>query len=456
MTKTVKRIDMCNGPILTNIIRYALPIVCTSVLQLLFTAADLVVVGRFCGSNSVAAVGATNSLVHLFVNLFIGMAAGVSVAVANAVGEKDDNKISRVVHTALPLAAILGFIITVGGFLASKPMLQMMGTPDNILPLSSLYLKIYFCGMIPSFIFEFSSAICRASGDTKTPLKFLILAGTANVGLNVVFVTLVDMDVTGVALATVISQCISGGLMVRFLMRRNDSFRFDFKKIHIYKEALLKIFRIGFPTGLQASIFSASNVIIQSSVNSFGAVAIAGNAAAASIEGFVWVGMQAFHHSTLNYTGQNYGAKNSKRIIKAFWANILCVSVVSVLLISAALIFSRNLLSLYISDSPASVDVGLKRMEYICTFYIMCGIYEVMNGFIRGMGNSLITMFISVFGVVGVRIVWLFTIFKKYHTLDMLYVSYPISWMACIIALIVASYVIYNKTKKRFGNTIKS
>lgn len=454
MAKTIKCIDMCNGPILVNVIKYAIPIVCTSVLQLLFSAADLVVVGRFCGSNSVAAVGATNSLVHLFINLFIGMAAGVSVAVANAVGEKNNSKISRIVHTALPLAVILGSIITISGLFASKPLLHLMGTPEKILPLSSLYLKIYFCGMIPSFLFEFSSAICRASGDTKTPLKFLAFSGFINVGLNVVFVTVIDMDVAGVALATVISQCISGGLMVWFLSHRNDSFKFDFKKIHIYKEALLKILKIGFPTGLQSSIFSASNVIIQSSVNSFGAAAIAGNAAAGSVEGFVWVGMQAFHHSSLNYTGQNYGAKNSKRILKAFWVNIFCVSVVSVVLISAALIFSRNLLSLYISDSPNSIEFGLKRMEYICTFYFMCGIYEVMNGFVRGMGHSLVTMFISVFGVVGVRIVWLFTVFKKYHTLDMLYVSYPISWMACILALVVAVIVIYNRTNKRFNKTL--
>lgn len=451
MAKAVKRIDMCNGPILVNIVKYAIPIVCTSVLQLLFSAADLVVVGRFCGSNSVAAVGATNSLVHLFVNLFIGMAAGVSVAVANAVGEKNDGKISRVVHTALPLAVILGLVITISGLLTSESMLGIMGTPNEILPLSSLYLKIYFCGMIPSFIFEFSSAICRASGDTKTPLKFLSLAGIANVLLNVLFVTVIDMDVAGVALATVISQCVSAGLMVWFLSRRNDSFKFYFKRIHIYKDSLLKILRIGFPTGLQSSIFSASNVIIQSSVNSFGAAAIAGNAAAGSVEGFVFVGMQAFHHSSLNYTGQNYGAKNSKRIIKAFWANILCVSVVSIVLISAALIFARSLLSLYISDSPASIELGLIRMEYVCTFYIMCGIYEVMNGFVRGMGHSLVTMFISVFGVVGVRIVWLFTIFKKYHTLDMLYVSYPISWTACILALIVAAVIVYKRTKKRFN-----
>ena len=455
MTKTVKRIDMCNGPILPNIIRYAIPIMCTSVLQLLFTAADLVVVGRFCGSNSVAAVGATNSLVNLFVNLFIGMSAGVSVAVANAVGEKNDSKISRVVHTTVPLAAILGSIITLIGLIGSKPMLNLMGTPDEILSLSSLYLKIYFCGMIPSFIFEFSSAICRASGDTKTPLKFLSLSGVVNVVLNVIFVTVIDLDVAGVAIATVTSQCISATLMIRFLSRRSDCFKLTFKKLHIYRDAFLKIFRIGLPTGLQSSIFSASNVIIQSSVNSFGAVAIAGNAAAASIEGFIWVGMHAFNHATLNYTGQNYGAKNHKRILKAFWANLLCVGVVSALLIGLALLFSRNLLSLYISDSPASIEFGLKRMEYICTFYFLCGFYEVIDGFIRGMGYSIVTMCISVFGVAGVRIIWLFTIFKVHHTLDTLYVSYPISWCACILVQIVSSILIYNKTKKRF-NTIKS
>ncbi len=455
MAKAVKRIDMCNGPIFVNIIKYTVPIICTSVLQLLFNAADLVVVGRYCGSNSVAAVGATNSLIHLFVNLFIGLAAGVSVAVAFAVGEGNQAKISRVIHTALPLAVICGAFITLIGLTLSKPLLNIMGTPDKILPLSSLYTKIYFCGMIPSLVFEFSAAICRASGDTKTPLKFLSLSGIVNVLLNVFLVTVINLDVAGVAIATVISQIISATLMLVFLCRRDDCFKLYLSKIRIYREELMRIIKIGLPTGIQSSVFSASNVIIQSSVNSFGAAAIAGNAAAASIEGFIFVAMQAFHQSSLNYTGQNFGAKNDKRISKAFWTNMICVLVMSVCLISVVKLFSNNLLSLYITDSPASIDFGLKRLAYICTFYFMCGIMEVLNGFIRGMGNSLVTMFISILGICGVRLVWIFTVFVKYHTLDTLYISYPISWGACILALIIASVVFFKRVKNSLNNTKK-
>ncbi len=451
MSTASKRIDMCHGPIFVNVLRYTIPIICTSILQLLFNAADLVIVGRYCGSNSVAAVGATNSLIHLFVNLFIGLGAGVSVAVAYAVGERDDDKISRVIHTAVPLGIICGAIITFVGLTLSKPILGLMGTPDEILPLSSLYTKIYFCGMIPSLVFEFSAAVCRASGDTKTPLKFLSLSGLINVLLNIFFVTIFDLDVAGVALATVIAQVISCVLMIVFLARRNDCFKLNLRKIRFHKNEFTRILKIGLPTGIQSSIFSASNVIIQSSVNSFGAAAIAGNAAAASIEGFVYVAMQSFHQSSLNYTGQNFGAKNSKRIKMAFWINMACVMAISLFLIALTLIFSRQLLALYINDNPSSIVFGLKRFSYICAFYYICGVYEVLNGFIRGMGHSLITMFISIFGVCGVRLVWIFTIFKAHHTLDTLYVSYPISWIACILALIGASVVIYKKVKKKFG-----
>ncbi len=448
MGAAAKRIDMCNGPIFINVIKYTLPIICTSVLQLLFNAADLVVVGRFCGSDSVAAVGATNSLIHLLVNLFIGMSIGVSVTVANAVGARDNERISKTVHTAIPLAVICGAMITFLGLTLSKPILHLMGTPDKILPLSSLYTRLYFCGMIPTLLFEFSSAIFRASGDTKTPLKYLSLSGIINVILNVIFVTIIHLDVAGVAIATVVAQIVSCSLMLIALARRNDCFKLYIKKIHIHRDALIKILKIGIPSGLQTSVFSFSNVIIQSSVNSFGAAAIAGNAAAASIEGFVYVAMSAFQQTSLNYTGQNVGAKNPKRILKAFYINLACVTAISIAIIAVVYSLKTPLLSLYITDNPNAIGFGIKRMAYICLFYYMCGIYEVLNGAIRGMGHSLITMFISIFGVCGVRLVWIFTIFKIHHTLDTLYVSYPISWGACIAALIVAFVIVYRKTKK--------
>lgn len=447
MGAATKRIDMCNGPIFINVLKYTVPIICTSVLQLLFNAADLVVVGRFCGSDSVAAVGATNSLIHLLVNLFIGMSIGVSVTVANAVGARDNERISKTVHTAVPLAIICGAMITFLGLTLSKPILHLMGTPDKILPLSSLYTRLYFCGMIPTLLFEFSAAIFRASGDTKTPLKYLSLSGIINVILNVIFVTIIHLDVAGVAIATVVAQIVSCSLMLIALARRNDCFKLYIKKIRIHRDALIKILKIGVPSGLQTSVFSFSNVIIQSSVNSFGAAAIAGNAAAASIEGFVYVAMSAFQQTSLNYTGQNVGAKNPKRILKAFYINLACVTAISIAIIAVVYSLKTPLLSLYITDNPNAIGFGIKRMAYICLFYYMCGIYEVLNGAIRGMGHSLITMFISIFGVCGVRLVWIFTIFKIHHTLDTLYVSYPISWGACIAALIVAFVIVYRKTK---------
>ncbi len=453
MSARSKRIDMCNGPIFINVIRYTLPIICTSVLQLLFNAADLVIVGRFCGSNSVAAVGGTSSLINLIVNLFIGLSIGVSVSVANAIGAKDDEKISKIVHTAVPLACICGIILTFLGFTLAPPILHAMGIPDDILSLSVLYTRIYFCGMVPSLVFEFTAAIFRASGDTQTPFKYLSLAGIINVCLNVFFVTVIDLDVAGVATATVIAQVTSCVLMVITLARRNDILKLDFKKLHIHRQEFLKIVKIGLPSGLQSSVFSFSNVIIQSSVNSFGAVAMAGNAAAQNIEGFVYVTMNAFHQTSLNYTGQNIGAKKPKRILKAFIINSICVTAISLIVISVVFAFKTQLLSLYITDSPASIDFGIKRMSYICLFYFLCGIYETVNGAVRGMGYSFVSMIIAVSGVCGVRIVWIFTIFKAYHTLDSLYISYPISWIACIIALLVAFVVIYNKLKKRLTSS---
>jgi putative MATE family efflux protein len=446
-----KRIDLCNGPIFGGVIKYTIPIICTSILQLLFNAADLVVVGRFCGSNSVGAVGATSSLIHMFVNLFIGMATGVSVAVAKTIGEKDENKVSKIIHTAIPLSFFVGLFLTVFGTLLSTPILQLMKTPADTLSLSSIYIRIYFCGMIPSLVFEFAAAIYRASGDTETPFKYLSLAGVINVLLNVFFVTVIDLDVAGVALATVISQTVSCVLIVSALMRRNDYLKLKFKKMHIYLDVFKSILKIGLPAGIQASIFSMSNVIIQSSVNSFGSVAVAGNAAAANIEAFVYQAMHSFYHTSLNFTGQNIGAKKSRRVKKALLTNILCSVALGLILGNIIIFFNENLLSIYITDNLASIDYGIIRMNYICRFYFLCGIMEVLTGAIRGMGKSLVSMLISIVGVCGIRLGWVFTVFQmeKYHSLDSLYFSYIVSWIACILAQIVAFIIIYKKFKKK-------
>jgi len=450
MFNASKRIDMCNGPIFVNILKYTLPIICTSLLQLFFNAADLIIVGRFCGSNSVGAVGATSSLIHMIVNLFIGLATGVSVCVANAIGAKDENTVIKTVHTAIPLGFIIGLFLTVLGATLSTPFLKLMKTPADILPLSSLYTRIYFCGMIPSLIFEFSASVFRASGDTKTPLKYLSLAGIINVLLNVFFVTVIKLDVAGVALATVISQTVSCVLIVLALVRRDDYFKFKIKQMKIYFDVLGKIIKIGLPAGVQASVFSMSNVIIQSSVNSFGAVAVAGNASAANIESFVYVAMNSFYQTSLNFTGQNIGAKNSSRVKKALLTNIICAATLGFVLGNVLFYFNKNILSIYITDNLASIDYGIIRMKYICRFHFLCGIMDCLTGAIRGMGKSIITMIISIVGICGVRLGWIFTIFRmeQFHTLDSLYFSYIISWIACILAQIVAFVILYKKFKR--------
>jgi len=436
--------DMCEGPLLRNIIKYAVPLILTGVLQLLFNAADLVVVGQFCGSNSVAAVGATSSLVHLIVNFFVGFSTGAGVAMAQAVGSNDAAKIRKTVHTAMPVAIISGVILTVVGVLFSHNFLSWMGTPLDIIGLSETYLKIYFYGAFFNMIFNFGASLLRAAGDTKNPLYILSIAGVANVLMNVLFVTVFHMDVAGVALATALSQVLSAVLVVVTLMHREDGCHFDFASMRIHMEPLKKIITVGLPAGIQASLFSISNVLIQSSINSFGASAVSGNSAAANIEGFVYMAMNAFHHTALNFTGQNIGAKKYNRLTKILLICVGCVALSGILVGGIAYLFAKPLLSIYIVDSAVAIDYGIQRMTYICLTYFTCGIMDVMNGTLRGRGKSLSTMIITVVGVCGIRVVFILTLFKTpfFHSLDWLFMTYPISWVLCIFAQVIV-YVIY-------------
>lgn len=451
MSASVKRVDMCNGPIFPSVVKYTIPIILTGLLQLLFNAADLIVVGWFCGSNSVGAVGATGSLVSLIVNFFIGMSSGVSVIAANSIGARNKDGTSRIVHTAVFLGIIVGAFLTVAGLILSTPLLTLMDTPSELLHLSSIYTKIYFCGMIPNFGFNFCAAILRAAGDTKTPMKYLSLAGVVNVVLNIVFVTAFKMDVAGVALATVLSQLMSFILVLRALAVRDDEVKLDIKQLKIHLEPFKKIITIGLPAGLQSSIFAFSNVIIQSSVNSFGAAAVAGNAAAANLEGFVYVAMNAFYQTSLNFTGQNIGAAKPQRVKKSLVMCLMCAATVGLILGTVFRLLSPQLLSFYIKDSQESIMYGITRMSIICQFYFLCGIMEALVGSLRGMGASLTSLIISVVGVCGVRLGWIFTVFRipQFHTLDSLYFSYLISWTACIIVQIIAFAIIYKKISKK-------
>ena len=445
-----KNIDMVSGPILKNVISYTIPIIFTGILQLLFNAADLVVVGQFCGSISVAAVGATTSIINLIVNLFVGLSVGTGVAVAQAIGANDYQRTHRAVHTAIPTALVGGAILTVIGVLFSETFLTWMETPEEVLPLSALYMKIYFGGIIFMMIYNFCASILRAAGDTKSPLVFLTIAGFINVILNLIFIIFFDMSVDGVALATTISQGVSAILVVIALIKRSDACQLHFSQIRFYKNEFLQILKVGLPAGIQGSLFSISNVIIQSSVNSFGSVVVSGNAAALKIEGFIYIVLNAFHQTTLNFTGQNVGANNYRRAKKVFIICMICVFVIGIVLSFAMYIFGPQLLSIYITDSPEAIECGLVRISCLFIPYFLLGLMDVSGGGLRGMGVSVAPMVISVIGICGFRIGWIYTIFQlpQFHTPEWLYHSYTISWGITFMAQTIAYFIIYNKKKK--------
>lgn len=446
-----KNIDMLNGPLFKNIILYTLPIIASNLLQLFFNAADIVVVGRFCGSTSVGAVGSTGSLVNLIINIMLGLSVGTGIVTAQNIGAANHNTVKNIVHTAIPTALIIGTVVSLIGFFFSGELLKLMGTPKENLQLAIVYLKIYFCGTISLSVYNFGSAILRAAGDTKSPFIFLSIAGILNVLLNILFVTAFDMNVAGVALATAISQTLSAALVLVTLMRRTDACKFEFKYIKIHKTILGKILRFGIPAAIQSSMFSISNVIIQSSINSFGTAVVNGNSAAANIEGFVYTSMNAFHQTALNFTGQNVGAGNYKRVKKVLYLCIACVGVVGLVFGVAIYIFRNPLLSIYITDSVKSIEAGALRMSYVGLLYFICGMMDTGSGALRGMGASVTAMAISVFGACVFRIGWIYTVFQipKYHTTATLYISYIISWVIVLIISLIAYSFIYKKFKRR-------
>lgn len=440
-------VDMLRGPLFPNIIRFTIPVMLTSVLQLLFNAADLVVVGQYCGSVSVAAVGATGSLTSLIVNLFMGFSVGTSVAVAHALGDKNDFITHRTVHTAVFVAVVAGLFLTVVGVCFSETFLRWMNTPENVLKLSAVYMRIYFGGMLFNMVYNFAAAILRAAGDTKSPLLFLSIAGVLNVGLNVIFVRVFQMNVAGVALATTISQGVSAILVVLTLMRRSDACKLYLHKLRFYSAPLRKLIRIGLPAGIQSSLFGIANVMIQSSVNGFGEVVVSGNSAAINIEGFVYTIMYSFQHASVNFVGQNTGAKQYDRIKKVLWTCLGSVAVAGFIAGAAAYKAGPILLSFYITDSPEAIAVGLVRLSYIAFPYFVCGLMDVTTGALRGIGASILPMTICILGICGLRMLWIYTIFQipAYHTPQVLYQTYLVSWIVTFIAEMVAFIVIYRR-----------
>lgn len=452
MKKSISNeMDMTEGSLLKKIIVYTIPIILTGVLQLLFNAADLIVVGRFGTDTSVAAVGATSSIINLITNLFIGLSVGAGVAVAHGLGAGKSDDVHKTVHTAIPIAFVSGIILTVIGVCCSRFFLELMGTPDDVINLSATYMKIYFIGITASMIYNFGSAIIRATGDTKKPLIYLTVSGIINVVLNLIFVILLKMDVAGVATATTISQTVSALLILRSMMKRDDACKLILRKMRFYRQQIVRIIKIGVPAGIQGSLFSISNVIIQSSINSFGSVVMSGNAAAANIEGFVYVSMNSFSQTSINFTARNYGAGKYDRLPRIMYLCLGSVFVTGLTLGLTARFFGESLLSIYVPGKPEDISYGLIRMTFICIPYFLCGLMEVTTGLLRGINYSMLPMIISIAGVCVFRIVWIYTIFRipEYHTLQSLYISYTISWSITFITELIIFIVLLRKIRKK-------
>lgn len=438
-------INMCEGSHFKNIVSFAIPLMLSGIIQLLYGAVDMVVVGNFAGSESMAAVGSTGALTNLIINVFTGLSIGVSVVVAKAYGAGDYRSAGRSVHTAMALAGAGGVFLAVLGFFVSRPLLSMMGSPADVIDKAALYMKIYFLGMPAFMIYNFGSSVLRAMGDTKRSLFIITLSGIANVALNLVFVINLHMDVAGVAVATVISQIISAVMIVLVLLRTQGCYRLFWRQLRFHRQELISIMKVGLPAGLQASVFSLSNVVIQSTVNSFGSVVIAGNAAAASLEGFVFTCMNSFYNASLTCTSQNFGAKKFERIKKGTLTSLLCVTAVGLLMGGAMLLLRGPLLGIYSSDIDV-IKAGENRVMIIMSAYFLCGIMEVLVGTQRGFGSSVTPMIVSLTGACLLRVIWVYTIFvASGHNIYVLYLSYPASWLITAFAQAICTRHIFKK-----------
>lgn len=454
MVKKGYEMDMCNGPILGKMLRFAIPLMCSSMLQMLFNAADIIVVGRYGKETSLAAVGSNASLINLLTNLFIGLSVGANVLVARNYGAKKSQDVKDTVHTSMTLSMICGVIISFIGIIMARQLLVWMNTPAEVIDSATIYLRIYFLGMPAMMVYNFGNAILRAIGDTKRPLYFLMASGVVNVGLNLLFVIVFKWDVVGVAVSTVISQTLSAALIVICLMKEKGDFKLYLKQLRIKKNKFFEILRIGLPAGLQGTIFSLSNVVIQSSVNLFGPDVVSGNTAAANIESFVYFAMNAFHHGTLSFTSQNIGGGKPERVGKILRTGLCCATVAGIVCGGLVIIFAEPLLKIY-TNNPAAIKAGITRLNTICAMYFLCGIMDVMVGSIRGMGYAIMPMLVSLIGACGLRLVWIATIFQvpKFHTTETIYMSYPVTWTITFLAHVVC-YLIVKKKLKCYNKSV--
>lgn len=440
--------DMCSGPLLKKILIFTIPVMASGILQLLFNATDIIVVGRYAGKESLAAVGSTTALINLIINLFVGLSVGANVITAKYYGAGKEKDVSETVHTAILTAVISGIILVIIGIILATPLLKLMDSPEDVLGKSALYLKIYFLGMPAMMLYNFGSAVLRAIGDTKRPLYYLILSGSVNVCLNLISVICFGMGVAGVGIATVVAQYISAAMVVRCLIKEDGSYGINLSELRLTGSKLKEIMFVGIPAGMQGVVFALSNVLIQSSINSFGSIAMAGNTAASNIEGFIYISMNSYNQTAISFTSQNIGGKKIERVGKILLICIGLVSMLGIILGFGAYFAGNTLLHIYSSDMEV-IHYGLMRMRVICLTYFTCGIMDVFAGSVRGMGYSVMPMIISLIGACGLRIVWIYTIFKAHHTLTTLYISYPVTWVITICAYIVCYTICIKKVKSK-------
>lgn len=444
------KINMCSGPILPKMLLFAIPLMFSSILQLLFNAADIVVVGRFAGDNSLAAVGSNTALIGLLTNLFVGISIGTNVLAARCYGSKDDEGMAQAVHTSMLLGVASGVVLNLIGVVFGRKILILMQTPDEVLGLATLYLVIYFFGMVPTMVYNFGSAILRAVGDTRRPLFYLIIAGVINVVLNLFFVIYLKLDVAGVAIATVISQFVSAVLVVRCLMRESGGIRFSPSEMRIHAGKLFSIMQVGLPAGIQGMLFSLSNVVIQSSVNSFGAVVMAGNSASANLELFIYFAMNAFYQAIISFTSQNVGAGKIERVRRILKTGLACSSAMGLSLGLLSVIFGHRLLGIYSSSEPV-IAAGMDRLRIIASTYAICGLMDGMVGALRGLGYSVLPTIVTLIGVCGLRLVWISTLFQipALHSVVTVYLSYPVSWLVTLAAHVAGFTWVMKKVEKQ-------
>ncbi len=444
-----KNNDLTSGPLTIKIIKFIIPLMLTGILQLLYNAADSIVVGHYDGSSALAAVSSVGALINLLVNAFMGLSVGAAVVVAQDYGAKDYEGVSKTVHTSYLISIIGGIVVGAIGLIFSRQFLIWMESPEDVLPLSTEYLMIYFIGTPANMAYNFGASILRSVGDTKRPLYFLTISGLVNIVLNLVLVIVFHMGVAGVAYATIISQILSAVMVIVYMMKSKDCVRFVPKKMRIHGDKLKKMLYIGLPAGFQGTVFSLSNVVIQSAVNSFGSLVMAGNGAASSLEGFTYTAMNSVYQASLTFVGQNVGAKKYDRINKVQGVCLVLVTIIGLVFGVTTYCLGEPLLSIYLPNDPEAIPYGIIRMSYIALPYFLCGMMEVMVGGQRGMGMSFIPMINALLGSCVLRIVWISTVFAADPTLFTLYISYPISWIVTTLAHTVFYFVKLHSLKKK-------